>query len=264
MTTTDHIRPPWTPDQVATLNAFQERGGMHPFTCGNDQHPVSVVLMARRDGWHCPDPACDYRQFWAHAFMADREAWSQFPFGELRRTPAVPAAVSPPPDRAFWAAAADYLIALRDRLITDPEITGNHLAGIERGARELRRLAAEAPQQPERCPHGCDVTRCPCLACEADKPDTAETPRIMPDPDRDGVILHLPEITYLDTQVWAVDIGLTDAGLRALQVVLNDTEACGRLVSLPGPCSAGDWCCKGPGTTEQQPAAADTDKETQS
>ncbi|MHB9862158.1 hypothetical protein [Streptomyces sp. YIM S03343] len=80
--TTDRIRPPWTPEQVATLNAFQERGGTHPFTCGNDSHDVSVVLMAHRDGWHCSDPGCDYRQDWAHAFMADHTAWPRFPFGE--------------------------------------------------------------------------------------------------------------------------------------------------------------------------------------
>jgi hypothetical protein len=66
------IRAPWTSKQVDALNRFQQHGGMHPFTCGNDQHNVSVVLMAHRDGWHCSDPACGYRQDWAHAFMADR------------------------------------------------------------------------------------------------------------------------------------------------------------------------------------------------
>lgn len=44
--------------------------------------------------------------------------------------------------------------------------------GVMDGAALLRRLAVEAhgtgTQQPARCPHGCDVTRCPCLACEAD------------------------------------------------------------------------------------------------
>ncbi|MFF0777055.1 hypothetical protein [Streptomyces sp. NPDC003720] len=44
-------------------------------------------------------------------------------------------------------------------------------SGYDRGrawcVAELRRLAAEAQQQA-RCSHGCDVTRCPCLACEAD------------------------------------------------------------------------------------------------
>jgi hypothetical protein len=33
---------------------------------------------------------------------------------------------------------------------------------------ELRRLAGEA--QAVACPHGCDTTHCPCLACEADQP----------------------------------------------------------------------------------------------
>lgn len=42
-----------------------------------------------------------------------------------------------------------------------------------------------------------------------------------PGPDGDGVILHLPEITYLDTQAWAVDIGLTPAGLAALRDLLH-------------------------------------------
>ncbi len=42
--------------------------------------------------------------------------------------------------------AAEALIQLRDRLVPEPDITGNHLAGIERSARELRRLAAEAPE----------------------------------------------------------------------------------------------------------------------
>ncbi|WP_043493773.1 hypothetical protein [Streptomyces viridosporus] len=48
-----------------------------------------------------------------------------------------------------------------------------------------------------------------------------ETPTVTPDPDRDGVILHLPEITYLDTQTWAVDVGLTAEGLAALRAALG-------------------------------------------
>jgi hypothetical protein len=46
-----------------------------------------------------------------------------------------------------------------------------------------------------------------------------DQPRITPNPDG-GALLHLPEITYLDTQVWAVDIGLTADGLRDLRAVL--------------------------------------------
>ncbi|CAL9369780.1 hypothetical protein [Streptomyces sp. enrichment culture] len=50
-------------------------------------------------------------------------------------------------------------------------------------------------------------------------------PTVTPDPDGDGVVLHLPEITYLDTQVWAVDVGLTAEGLAALRAVLDRTPA---------------------------------------
>lgn len=83
------IRAPWTAEQVTALNAFQQRGGMHPFTCGGDHAPGSPALVAYADGWRCPQPygeACDYRQDWAHAFMA--------------AAPAVPAGQAPDTDRA--------------------------------------------------------------------------------------------------------------------------------------------------------------------
>lgn len=48
-----------------------------------------------------------------------------------------------------------------------------------------------------------------------------EMPSATPDPDRGGVILHLPEITYLDTQVWAVDIGLTAQAWAALRTAVR-------------------------------------------
>lgn len=72
------IHAPWTPAQVAALNAFQKSGRMHPFTCGGEHAPGLPRLVARADGWHCSDPygeGCDYRQYWAHAFMARPEAW---------------------------------------------------------------------------------------------------------------------------------------------------------------------------------------------
>ncbi|MFD5508983.1 hypothetical protein ACFWIB_14570 [Streptomyces sp. NPDC127051] len=50
-----------------------------------------------------------------------------------------------------------------------------------------------------------------------------DQPRITPNPDGDGVILHLPQVTYLDTQAWCVDIGLTAQDLAALKALLaND------------------------------------------
>jgi len=47
-----------------------------------------------------------------------------------------------------------------------------------------------------------------------------DQPRITPTSDG-GALLHLPEITYLDTQVWAADIGLTADGLRNLRAALD-------------------------------------------
>jgi hypothetical protein len=67
---------------VAALNRFQREGGMHPFTCGGEHAPGSPVLVARIDGWHCSDPygeGCDYRQDWAHRFMAAPDAWPKTP-----------------------------------------------------------------------------------------------------------------------------------------------------------------------------------------
>lgn len=51
-----------------------------------------------------------------------------------------------------------------------------------------------------------------------------DRPCITPNPNGDGVILHLPNITYLDTQAWSVDIGLTHADLAALRAALADLD----------------------------------------
>ncbi len=73
-------KAPWTEEEVANLNAFQESGRFHPFTCGgarcDDAHKAYAdehggdygQLVATADGWKCP--VCDYRQDWAHPFMA--------------------------------------------------------------------------------------------------------------------------------------------------------------------------------------------------
>ncbi|MFJ3923048.1 hypothetical protein [Streptomyces sp. NPDC090022] len=50
-----------------------------------------------------------------------------------------------------------------------------------------------------------------------------DQPTITPNPNGDGVILHLPDITYLDTQAWSVDIGLTQEGLDGLRAALTPT-----------------------------------------
>lgn len=51
------------------------------------------------------------------------------------------------------------------------------------------------------------------------------TTTITPDPDGDGFILHLPEFTHLDTQVWSADVGLTAEGLAALRAALVSPAA---------------------------------------
>lgn len=76
----DKVVAPFTPDQVASLNAYQVAGVMHPFTCGGGHSPRGPVpgcsgirLIAAEGGWRCASDTCDYRQDWAHSFMAD---WS--------------------------------------------------------------------------------------------------------------------------------------------------------------------------------------------
>lgn len=73
---------PWTPEEVEALNAYQEGGWFHPFTCGRCRDadprwpsPDEHLLVATEAGWICP--TCDYTQDWAHEFMftGPPEAW---------------------------------------------------------------------------------------------------------------------------------------------------------------------------------------------
>ena len=67
----------FTPDEVKSLNEYQQARVMHPFTCasGNrcdEKHlDGEGILVATEDGWICS--YCDYKQDWAHGFMKD---WS--------------------------------------------------------------------------------------------------------------------------------------------------------------------------------------------
>lgn len=45
--------------------------------------------------------------------------------------------------------------------------------------------------------------------------------------------------------------GWTDPAKLRRMAAEEQSAPCGRPASLPGPCSAADWCCKGPGTAEQ-------------
>jgi 8-oxo-dGTP diphosphatase len=62
------IQSPWTDEQVASLNAYQNAGYVHPFTHGDGADKVD--LIATRDGW-VRQPGGRVVQTWAHDFMAD-------------------------------------------------------------------------------------------------------------------------------------------------------------------------------------------------
>ena len=66
----DHVEPPWTSDQVASLNAYQHCDRMHPFTGDRGPNGEETILIATSEGWieHEGGPIV---QTWAHAFMAD-------------------------------------------------------------------------------------------------------------------------------------------------------------------------------------------------
>lgn len=68
----------FTPQEVHSLNEYQNAGVMHPFTCGGGHrgaHPDGEgILVATTKGWVCP--YCDYRQNWAHVWMKDG-AWKK-------------------------------------------------------------------------------------------------------------------------------------------------------------------------------------------
>lgn len=95
------------------------------------------------------------KQIWQQALAMDREAF-------LAQADAVLSVLPPAADRASVlregadAVAADTEVHIRYGSATDY---------ANRHAALLRRLADEA----QRCPHGCDISHCPCLACEAEQ-----------------------------------------------------------------------------------------------
>ena len=68
------IYAPWTQAQADNLNAWQNDGRVHPFTCECGEN-----LFAIRDGWICFK--CDYTQKWAHAFLVEPRAVDNLLFG---------------------------------------------------------------------------------------------------------------------------------------------------------------------------------------
>jgi hypothetical protein len=73
----DRVYAPFTIKQITNLNAYQRSGFGHPFTCGTDDcHDIDgerSILIATGPGWICPK--CDYKQDWAHTWMAN-DSWA--------------------------------------------------------------------------------------------------------------------------------------------------------------------------------------------
>ncbi len=68
------IKAPFTTEQVRNLNIYQHSSHVHPFTCMNT-HTPNNNLIATEEGWVCPH--CDYKQDWAHKFMAEFEEFKK-------------------------------------------------------------------------------------------------------------------------------------------------------------------------------------------
>lgn len=66
----DIVRAPWTPEEVESLNGYQECEFVHPFTGERGPNGEETILIATRDGWieRVGGPIV---QDWAHWFMAD-------------------------------------------------------------------------------------------------------------------------------------------------------------------------------------------------
>jgi hypothetical protein len=72
--------------------------------------------------------------------------------------------------------------------------------------------------------------------------------RIVPNPGVEGsVIVHLPEIDYVDTQVWSADIGISVDALRELRDASDQhlgSDAAKRVAALHEPVQhmGRTWC----------------------
>jgi len=63
-----HTKAPFRKDQIDSINAYQESGVFHPFTCAND---CQEILIAQESGMKCP--SCGRVQTWVHDWMASNE-----------------------------------------------------------------------------------------------------------------------------------------------------------------------------------------------
>jgi hypothetical protein len=91
---------------------------------------------------------------------------------DAARAPSADQAAGP---AALREAAAFYEGVLQQSL--DPDSDPRYCTAVRDVVMGLRHRA-DAAQQPtsDRCPHGCNVSTCPCLACEADQPAAVSQP----------------------------------------------------------------------------------------
>lgn len=61
---------PWTDDEVASLNEFQQCDRWHPFTGTRKPNGDETLLIATKDGW-IEEPGGPVVQTWAHGFMVN-------------------------------------------------------------------------------------------------------------------------------------------------------------------------------------------------
>lgn len=69
------VKAPWTQDQVAALELYQQHPRFHPYTCPYTHDWRNRRLVPTVDGWVCGHPHCDYTQDWAHSMAF--EIWAQ-------------------------------------------------------------------------------------------------------------------------------------------------------------------------------------------
>lgn len=64
------VEAPWTPDQVASLSAYQACQYVHPFTGERGPNGEEIVLIATSGGW-IERSGGPIVQTWAHDFMTN-------------------------------------------------------------------------------------------------------------------------------------------------------------------------------------------------
>ncbi|MEU3945425.1 hypothetical protein [Streptomyces sp. NPDC029526] len=243
------IHAPWTPEQVDALNRFQQMGGMHPFTCGGDHTPGSPVLVAREDGWHCPQPYgehCDYRQDWAPAFMVERGA-------TLSAVVAPPTDHTAAEDRRQRYAAPLYEIMRHngwdgertERVVREMDLVLDAVlavANVEQA--ELRAaVLCEADWVVEHCPdHGCVEPSTEVCHCEIADRLRRRPAAVLPEPaDRAAVLQEGAEAIAAHPGPWW-DTRDRDAAAELLRRMAADEQPGARHVHItihhPDPTTA--------------------------